>query len=431
MNMANLRMGTIYRYARPYSSEKEQLDGLPNYFFHTRTIAKTMALLEKGISPIATVESPEGARVPAVLVSSSPHKLGSESTPWQDTFDVDNGLVRYFGDNKSASSAELSPGNKVLLDQFRLHTSPNPEDRALAAPIIFFLREEVAGRKKGNVRFMGVGIMQKVELVTQFQKEIGYFTNYVFEFAVISLSHENENLDWEWITSRRESGIPSRDAAKLAPQAYRSWLKVGQLAIDKGRRKVRRFKVVKSVDQLPMKGSSESKALDTIYKYFDGRKQQFEILASKIVEGIVSAGGGTYKQGWVTQASSDMGVDFVGRIDIGHGFSKVKIVVLGQAKCEKPSSGTSAIDLSRTVARLKRGWIGAYVTTSFFTDRSQIEIIEDDYPLITVNGRELAQEAIRQQLADGFHTLDQYLDSVVEDYSSSLSNRRPEEVLLD
>jgi hypothetical protein len=109
----------------------------------------------------------------------------------------------------------------------------------------------------------------------------------------------------------------------------------------------------------------------------------------------------------------------------------VKIVVLGQAKCEKPSSGTSGRDLARTVARLKRGWIGAYVTTSFFTDRSQIEIVEDQYPLITVNGKELAAEVLKQQLADGFATVKEFLVSLESQYAERISNRRPEEILLE
>jgi hypothetical protein len=118
-------------------------------------------------------------------------------------------------------------------------------------------------------------------------------------------------------------------------------------------------------------------------------------------------------------------------LDVGDGFSKVKIVVLGQAKCEKPSSGTSGRDLARTVARLKRGWIGAYVTTSFFTDRSQIEMVEDQYPLITVNGKELATEILRQQLAEGFSTLKEFLVSVESEYGERISNRRPEDILLE
>lgn len=400
-------------------------------FFATATPNLTMPLLEKWISPIAAVNVGGASRTPAILISSSPHKIGSESTPWQDLFDVDNGAIRYFGDNKASESAHLAPGNQVLLEQFRIHTSPDPVERSRAVPILFFEREEVAGRKKGNVKFQGLGILQKVELVTQFQKSIGYFTNYVFEFAVLSLSKENEVLDWSWISARRNPDLTNSKADQLAPNSYKDWQKLGQLGLEKNIRRVRRFDLVKKSDQLPQAGSKESKALEVIYKYYDGKKAKFELLASRVVNGIASQSGANYLEGWVTSATADGGIDFVGRLDVGHGFSRVKIIVLGQAKCEKPNSGTSGVDLARTVARLKRGWIGAYVTTSFFTDKSQKEIAEDQYPLITVNGKELAAEVLRQQEVDGFGTVTEFLVSLESEYQEKISNRRPEDILLD
>ena len=182
---------------------------------------------------------------------------------------------------------------------------------------------------------------------------------------------------------------------------------------------------------MPVPGSREDKALREIYKFYDGKKHKFELLASRVVAGIIGRGGGKYIDGWVTRGSGDGGVDFIGRLDIGEGFSKVKVVVLGQAKCEKPTSGTSGRDLARTVARLKRGWIGAYVTTSFFTDRSQIEIIEDQFPLLTVNGKALASEVLTQQIEDGFASLQEFLVSLDAEYASKISSRRPEDILLD
>ena len=121
----------------------------------------------------------------------------------------------------------------------------------------------------------------------------------------------------------------------------------------------------------------------------------------------------------------------MGRIDIGHGFSKVKIVVLGQAKCESPLTATSGKDVARTVARLKRGWIGAYVTTGHFSKETQIEIAEDQYPLLTVNGKQLAQEVLRQQVADGFSSLEDFLVFVESEYSEKLSNRAPDSILFE
>jgi hypothetical protein len=428
--MTSLEMGQIYRYARPYSEVSETVDGLPNFFHRTHSTGKSKPLLDRGISPIASVLVPEGRRVPAILLSSSPHRIGSEGTPWQDIFDVDNGTVRYFGDNKSPSNADLSPGNRILLDEFRKHTSPDASERLKATPILFFEREEFEGRIKGNVRFQGLGLLQRVELVTQYQREIGYFTNYVFEFIILSMAKDGESLNWDWISKRREGSVDLSESIKLAPLAYQDWQKHGGLVVEKHRRRVSALNLVKSVDQLPGKGTREAAALDSIYNYFEGKKHRFEMFANLIVRGLVSDSGAVYTAGWVTRGSSDGGVDFVGRIDIGHGFSKVKVIVLGQAKCEKPTSGTSGRDLARTVARLKRGWIGAYVTTSFFTERSQIEIIEDQYPLITVNGKQLAEEALRQQRLNNHSTLHDFLVFADSEYDFNIRNGRPEEILL-
>jgi hypothetical protein len=75
--------------------------------------------------------------------------------------------------------------------------------------------------------------------------------------------------------------------------------------------------------------------------------------------------------------------------------------------------------------------VGAYVTTSYFTEMSQIEIFEDQYPLITVNGLALAEEALRLQTESGFATLEEFLVSLEAEYSSLVMNRRPEEILRD
>lgn len=429
--MPKLRMGGVFRYARPYSVTPEFEGKLPNFFAFTATEGLTKPLLDRGISPIAAIDAVDARRTPAILISSSPHKIGSEGTPWQDVFDVDNGSIRYFGDNKSSTAASLAPGNKLLLDQFKFHTSPDPLERAKAMPVLFFERGELEGRKYGNVRFQGLGLIQRVELVTQYQKDIGYFTNYVFEFTILSLSHENEEFEWDWISARRNPAISSRDAEKLAPTSWRDWQRQGQLVLEKHRRRVSMFDLKSRSEQLPEPCSRADRALNEIYKYYDGKKHRFELLASRVVQGIVTSSGGHYIEGWITRGSGDGGVDFTGRVDLGTGFSKVKILVLGQAKCEQPTSGTSGRDLARTVARLKRGWVGAYVTTSFFTEMSQVEIFEDQYPLITVNGLSLAEETLRLQTENGFATLGEFLISLEAEYLSMVTNRRPEEILRD
>lgn len=95
-------MGGVFRYARPYSVTP-QFDGdLPNFFAFTETKGLTKPLLDRGISPIAAIGAIDGRRTPAILISSSPHKIGSEGTPWQDVFDVETARSAILGTTNQA-----------------------------------------------------------------------------------------------------------------------------------------------------------------------------------------------------------------------------------------------------------------------------------------------------------------------------------------
>ena len=118
--------------------------------------------------------------------------------------------------------------------------------------------------------------------------------------------------------------------------------------------------------------------------------------------------------------------NFVLKMNIGSGFEGLDIVLLGQAKCEK--NATSGKDIARTVARLKRGWIGAYVTTSYFSAPVQLEILEDKYPLIKINGLKLAELIDRNVLggSNDYKKLDKYLEQLEIEYNKKMSSRNLE-----
>ena len=90
---------------------------------------------------------------------------------------------------------------------------------------------------------------------------------------------------------------------------------------------------------------------------------RFEGMASEITGSFLNETG-RYRRGWITRRGGDGGFDFVGRLDLGSIDSGLRLVVLGQAKCKAGGSpATGGLDLARTVARLDRGWVGAFVTT--------------------------------------------------------------------
>jgi len=427
--MGSLTIGTIYRYSSSYDVNIPIIDGLPNLLFETNTPGQNKALLEAGINPIRAVKTSEGSRTPAILISSSPHKQGSIDTPWQDEFDVDNGYIKYYGDNKSIGDPARAAGNANILDQFILQGNNAHEKRVGAVPFIFFKSIKVGTRIKGNRVFQGLGLLKSAELVTQFQKNIGYFTNYVFEFDILDMRKDFEIFSWDWISARRNPELPNETTLKLAPKSWRKWVEEGEISRDKLIRRIHKITSVSKWDQLPISGSREDKCLCDVYKFYEGRKHHFELLAAKIVANMIRQTGGAYKEGWITQGSGDGGIDFVGRIDLGVGFSKVEIIVLGQAKCEACSTPTNGVHIARTIARLKRGWIGAYVTTSFFSEKSQHEISEDNYPLITINGVELARETLKLVEITGSISVLNFLENLDKTYSLYLKKKKPEDIL--
>jgi hypothetical protein len=429
------RVGQTYRYAAKQNKTIANLDGFENFHFITNLSDKAQPQLDKGIAPIGKVKvpGPEKDRTPAILISSTLHGKGSAANPWRDIIDSDRGFIQYFGDTKKQGNPQDSPGNKLLLKEFAKHTAGDPQSRKLATPLLVFESVPHNGKIKGYKKFAGLAVIEKVELVTQYNAANGYFTNYVFQFAVLSLSTEDEKVNWQWINDRRSQDLEIDATLEYAPKSWKHFVKFGLEGSPAIRRKVLKGQTVKPELRKNELNHIESKTLLEIYNYYstDSTKHRFELLASLAVMEFVNSNGGSYEYGWVTRGSGDGGVDFVGKIKLGTGFSSTEVIVLGQAKCEDPSKTTNANHLARTVARLKRGWIGAYVTTSYYSLKSQEEIIEDDYPLIKIDGLVLAQCALRLKEAAGFKNLRDYLVDLDKMYPSRIESKRPEEILLE
>ena len=141
-------------------------------------------------------------------------------------------------------------------------------------------------------------------------------------------------------------------------------------------------------------------------------EHRFEGLASEIAGSILRSSG-QYRPGWITKRAGDGGIDFVSRLDLGSGPGSLKLVVLGQAKCIAGAAPvTSGLDLARTVARLDRGWVGAFVTTGYFSDQAQREVVADRFPLLMLNGRHVGETVVKEAAVRGLSVGD-YIQAVV------------------
>lgn len=427
-----LKIGTIYRMPRPQQKDVPTVDGLPNFYYESNT-PNVGFEFQRGIHNVQTISLNNGGkRSPLIIISSTPRKAGSEDTPWHDRYDADHGFVKYYGDNKyfdNPRRPEDAPGNKVLLDLLKHYHSEDLDDRLEnAVPIIFFEKCTYEGRPKGNAIFHGFGVLESAELVTQYDRHHRYFANYMFTFCIFSLAGDNEQFSWQWIKDRCNPALTNFETMKHAPASWKQWVGKGKDCLHLVRRSVSGRGLVIERQQIP----SDMSMLNRIYGFYGGRtsnkdKHDFEYLAMEATVKTIEESGAKCVPGWITKTSGDGGVDFVLRIDIGHDeLASVRIIVLGQAKCTDPSKPVNGKDIARTVARMKRGWIGAFVTTSYFSEPVQQEVKEDSYPLLMINGAKLA-DIVDRVLFENKQTLDEYLESLKSKYKVMI--RIPEDIL--
>lgn len=430
-----MRIGDVLRYPYKPDPSAPEVDGAPNFFHQVWLRDSALPKLDRGINPIAPVKAIDGTRRPAVLIRGNPHRAGSIVTPWQDHFSPDTGHIRYYGDRKvdQGGYAVDSPGNQLLVrEQFPLHTGLDIETRKRATPLLFFQGVPHAGKSQGYVQFQGFGIIERAEFVSQLdQKTQRAFSNVRYDFVVMSAVSEGEELDWDWINARRDPTLSLDECLRRAPAAWQWWVKHGTPSLPRVRRLLSRLRTVAPDEQRPKLGSRQHKVLQSIADHYADRKHQFELLAEQVVQDLVMDSGMSYVRGWITPRSADGGADFIGRLDVGPGLGGTKLVLLGQAKCERTNAPTGGNHIARTVARLRRGWIGAYVTTSFFSRAVQAEVIDDEYPIMLMGGSQVASSVEKAMFERGLRDVDAFLDELDAQYEGRVRFRQPSEILLD
>jgi hypothetical protein len=315
-----VRLFELYRYQKPTPGpDVEFIDGYRNIFNVTRwpdwpgLRSAGRVQLDQGISSVKKVKAVDGERRPAILIASKPHQAGSDWTPWHDELDAERGHIRYFGDNKADFGPDpLGPrGNRSVVEQFALHTSSSRADRMRAAPLLFFESLVHEGRAKGFWRFLGVGVVERAELVTQIDRRGRPFVNYAFDCLLIDLSAEGLGIAWEWIAARRDPSKSLDDCLGLAPAAWHRWVDGGTAMRERVRQQMSRAKTMTHADQRPDVGTPAEDALHQViahYKrlgaYRGVGEHRFEGLASEVT-GSVLRESGQYRPGWITKRAGD------------------------------------------------------------------------------------------------------------------------------
>lgn len=331
-------------------------------------------------------------RLPLINFHTNPFKENEEHSPWRDLIFQEEGRVIYNGDNKSSKKcADETFGNKKVLDILPLYFSKLKSDRMKAPPIIITKTIKI-GAKTGFRKFIGFGIInESPNLIYQYERgNDSVFANYQYEVTLFSLSSSGI-FDWRWIDDRRNNSLSDEDCLKFAPESWKNWIENGPESVKKNQLRIKAYKTISEDEQRDLQPQNKKIINDLLnIHYPDPTKDgiRFEAMASFIT--TLYFGDKNYYRGWITVGSGDRGVDFVGRLDIGHdSFSNTSIIVLGQSKRYKNS--ISGERLTRVASRMTRGYIGVVVTLDAFTKQAQEEIKDDKLPIILINGKKVSE----------------------------------------
>jgi hypothetical protein len=138
----------------------------------------------------------------------------------------------------------------------------------------------------------------------------------------------------------------------------------------------------------------ELQVLQAVHSALSDR--EFEFAASALT-GLIDA---RFVDLVVTRPVRDGGRDGIGSYRVGHDQHQVMLSVFVEAKRWRMDRAVGVKPMMRLIARLKHRDVGVFITTSFFDQQVQRELIEDNHPVLLVTGGDVARILIQNELTD-------------------------------
>jgi hypothetical protein len=335
-----------------------------------------------GIRPRSYVHKIDIA-LPAYVVLVTAHIAGGHANPWEDIIDERAGVIRYWGDAKFSArekAYDAFQGNRCLK---KVYEEMLVGDRSILPPILHFSRPS-----SGRLVFNGLCALESMEL-TWFEDGGRPIKNYRYGLSIL----DEEFVCVDWLRSRTVAN-GRRALMDGAPAAWADYVR-GRTR----RRQIWRARVQSTEAQLPIPGSDDEHVL-----------KQLTNLSPKDFEDVIVA---LFREMKTVEHSingtryvNDSGFDFFGSftmpLPIGY-----EVPLRGEAKRWKQGVGVG--EVSRLVARLRRGEYGIFVTTSYYTRQAQEEVLEDAYPVKLFSGADLVRFFRELKLATGDHLREDWL----------------------
>lgn len=306
---------------------------------------------------------------------------------WPDYLDSENGVFRYYGDNRTPGKALTDTpmkGNAILEQIF---SDLNAGRTADIPPILVFASRKLKSR---DMRFLGLavpgvpGFSPDKELVAFWRSKNGdRFQNYEAHFSILDTSEKA--ISRRWFTDRIEE--TAEDVDRYAPEAWLAFKQQGRAGI----RPLRAKKLIEypsAADQL--QSNEEGRvALQTIREYYAGNPYEFEQCATDVIR-MTDPHFVDFK---LTRPWRDGGRDAVGYYEIrgaGPLGSSLRIDCAMEAKCYSPAHSVGVREMSRLISRIRYRQFGILVTTSYVHKQAYLEVKEDRHPILMLTGADIA-----------------------------------------
>lgn len=308
---------------------------------------------------------------------------------WPDRLDIEQGVFTYYGDNRLPGNEIHQTrigGNRLLREVFsNLHSSK----RNGIPPFLCF---EHVFDPSASMKFLGLAVpgalgMSSLEDLAAVWRVKGdkRFQNYRATFTIL----KEDVIAWEWLDDLVQGMAPSESAH--CPPSWKRWVSTG---IPDALRCEKKQSPRTKTDQLPST-QAESDVLNKLLTLTD---REFEFAAKELLL-IMDR---RFMNLEVTRPSRDGGRDIVGEYRIGHELHEVLLSCYAEAK--RWTAGVGVKPLSRLISRIKHRDFGVFITTSFFNEQVQQEIIDDHHPIVLVSGGDIAKLLIKHELAGPEHS---------------------------
>jgi len=341
-----------------------------------------------GIRPVSHLAKPSFTKLPGVIILVTSHPTTDLHNPWDDLVDSRAGRIEYWGDAKAKHDGPDQPkGNQAL----RAVWDAALEQRfAELPPILHFVKPE-----KGWVQFSGLCVFEDLSLAW-FEDRGKPVRNYRATLRIL----DAPKVAVEWLRQRRQESTIAK-ADELAPEAWRTYTSGGQPPY----LKVWAARIRSKADQIPEPGTREAALLDELRKL-----DPFEF--ERVVVALFAQFSAIEHRIERTQNQNDRGFDFFGTFALPQPL-QYEVPFRGEVKKYAASNAVNPKEVSRLVARLRRGEYGIYVTTSYFTKQAQDEVLEHEYPVALVDGGQVAAMMIEMGVVQGDSIRPSWLTSVL------------------